>query len=87
MQKNVELNLCSDTLSVMNIGKLVRRNLSKPLEQRISIYEIQRRIASGVVRSRSNSIVILTQIHRELEAVFEDRAKAELAMSRVKRYV
>ena len=66
----------------MNIAKLVRRNLSLPMSQRVSTNLIRTRIASGFYRMRGSAFALMAQIHREIEPKLAKMRDAELALSR-----
>lgn len=71
----------------MNIQKLVRRNLSKPMAQRVSTTSVLRRVASGVARIRGDALALLARIHEEEKTKLDAIAEAHMCLARVKRYV
>ena len=85
MQKTLARPAVSATLSTMNIAKLVRRNLSLPMSQRVSVNTIRRRVASGMAYARGQMLALQAQIHVEIAPQIAAMRNAELALSREKR--
>jgi len=67
----------------MNFVKLARRNLTKPLEQRLSVAHI--RDMASIARTRGNNAALMQQIHVEIAPKLAEMARRELALSREKR--